>query len=461
MERSTRAEAWRLADSLSRRWRVWAAAGAALCLAVSCRTPASGGADGAANGSDAGSAGATDADSDSDAGAGGVSGDEAVFQAILAGARTAPDGVAAVALSGGWPIAAADGTFIFVHLDDAGGPYALAGDFTGWGTAPLPMTRAAGLWWTRAAVPAPAGAGYKYVDAGGAYAADPWARRYGYDSFGEMSFVAAAGAHLERWPGVGDAAVAARTLRVWVPAALPAAHALYVQDGQNLFDPAAPWGGWQLAAALGAGTMVIGLDNTPARMDEYTHVEDFIGGAWVGGAGDAYADYVTLTVRPFVEARYGAAARSGVMGSSLGGLIAFHEAERWPGTWDFAASLSGTFGWGSIGLGLGGGTPPPNETLIDRFGASAPADLGGTVLYLDSGGGPGSGCADADGDGTDDDTADATDNYCETWQLAQTLAARGWTWDADLFHWWEPGATHDEAAWAARVWRPVGIFEGL
>jgi hypothetical protein len=46
-------------------------------------------------------------------------------------------------------------------------------------------------------------------------------------------------------------------------------------------------------------------------------------------------------------------------------------------------------------------------------------------------------------------------------QLRDVLESSGYLFDQDLFHWHEPGATHDEAAWAARVFRPVQIFEAL
>ena len=45
--------------------------------------------------------------------------------------------------------------------------------------------------------------------------------------------------------------------------------------------------------------------------------------------------------------------------------------------------------------------------------------------------------------------------------MADTLAAAGWTWEQDLWHWWEAGAQHSEAAWADRVNLPVGLFESL
>ena len=138
------------------------------------------------------------------------------------------------------------------------------------------------------------------------------------------------------------------------------------------------------------------------------------------------------------------------MGSSLGGLIALTTVMEQPQEWDYAASLSGTVGWGSLALS--------NDTVMERYVAMG---WFGVPIYLDSGGSGGSGCVDSDADGIQDDTHDASDNYCENRQMADALAEAGWTWQSSLWHWHESGAQHNEAAWAARVYRPVQIFEAL
>jgi hypothetical protein len=361
---------------------------------------------------------------------------------LLAGHSDAAEVFQQVSDSGGWPIRRSDGTFVFASL----APGDLSGDHNGWTRDPLAQTGE--VYWIEAEIPEPTGALYKFVS-GEDWGPDPWSRAYGTDENGEFSLVRGGGGHLERFFAVGDSAMEARTLRVWVPEE-PVDGVLVVQDGQNLFDPEAPWGGWRLQDALGPSTMAVGVDNTAARIEEYTHVEDFVYAEWMGGEGDAYADFLVGTVLPRVEVEYGLPARVGVMGSSLGGLVAFHAALRDPEAWAFAASLSGTMGWGSIGAA--------NETMIERYSASG---YTGVALYLDSGGDDGGGCVDSDGDGTEDDNPSASDNYCENRQMADALAAAGWTWEEDLWHWWEPGATHDEAAWSDRVGIPVAVFEGL
>jgi hypothetical protein len=340
----------------------------------------------------------------------------------------------------GLPVATDQG---YLFVSTLPGLDLLTGDHDGWtGT---PMHHEDGFAWLALEV-AP-GSRYKLTD-GATYAADPWSRSYTYDEFGEMSLVApVAPAHLDRFFFVGDAENEARTIRVWVPEGT-FDRVLYAHDGQNLFDPGALWGGWHLQEAAPSGVLIVGVDNTAQRMDEYTHVPDQIGGQWMGGAGDAYAAFLEGTVRPLVQARYGEPGPIGLIGSSLGGLVSLHVADRYPGEYAFAASLSGTMGWGSIGA--------DNETMIERYAAAGHRS---TVLYVDSGG-DGT-CYDSDGDGIEDDDPGASDNYCENRQLVSALAGVGYDDGVDLFYVWDPGAAHNEAAWAARVAQPLAIFAGL
>jgi hypothetical protein len=394
----------------------------------------------------AGSGGAPSGSTTSSSGGGGGAAADADVADLLARLRADRDGTLRAEADGeGWPVPVASGRVV-VSVDPAFDE--VAGDFDGWSGTPLAPD--AGFSW--ALLPDGAGDRYK-LKSGEVYAPDPWARTYGYDELGEMTYVSPPGeAHLERWPIVDGAGLAPRTVRVWVPAE-PPTHVLYVHDGQNLFDPDAIGGGWHLQEAAPPAMLLVGIDNTADRMDEYTHVPDDVG-ELVGGRADAYAALLREVVRPRVEARYGEPAIVGTMGSSLGGLVSLYLALHDVGDYAFAASLSGTLGWGSIGAS--------NETLIERFEAAGHLPI---AIYLDSGGG-GVTCADADGDGTDDDDPGASDNYCETVQMRDVLDDAGWTLpgeggEVDLVHWHEPGAAHDEAAWAARVFRPLEMFAAV
>jgi predicted alpha/beta superfamily hydrolase len=365
------------------------------------------------------------------------------LDAVLAALRADTDAALLdLSVSDGWPLWTDEGV-LFVCAD-CGDGWRVAGDHDAWGGV-TPLTVDDGFSWALLPDDRSLGA-YKFTD-GREWKADPWSRIYGEDTFGEMSYAHLDGARMERHFGVEGGGLAARTLRVRVPA-LPAERVLYVHDGQNLFLSGGDFGSWRLEESAPDGVLVVGIDNSADRFDEYTHVTDVIGGQRVGGRADDYAELVDAA-RARVDLVYGEPPVVGTMGSSLGGLVSFVLADLRPGAFAFAASLSGTMGWGSIGA--------QETTILDVYAA---AGHRGTALYLDSGG-SGTTCADADGDGVNDDDLDASDNYCENLQLRDVLAAEGYAFDTDLWHWHEPGAEHTESAWAERVWRPLSIFAAL
>ncbi len=380
-----------------------------------------------------------------DGGSSGPSADEALFRDAVDGAVDARTALRTIADRDGLPVVTESGSFLFGCLC-GDGDWKLAGDHEGWvGQA---MERSGELSWIEVEIADPADSAYKFTDGDRAWIPDPWSRRYGYDDFGEFSLVRADAAHLERWFQVEGAGLLPRRLRVWVPDDGDFSHALYAHDGNNLFDPDAIWGGWRLQDSLPDDMLVVGIDNTADRMDEYTHVQDVVYGDTYGGLADDYADLVHTVIRPKMDEAYGVADLYGVMGSSLGGLVSYHIADREPELWDMVISMSGTMVWGSIELN--------NPTMPEIWSGREHRAM---VLYLDSGG-QGT-CYDSDGDGVPDDDPTARDNYCENAWFRDLLAESGYTYDVDLFHWHEPGATHDELAWAERVWRPLDIFASL
>ena len=377
-------------------------------------------------------------------GGGGGGGGPRALQNVLAALRLHPAAAMLEQSRGsGWPAAVAGG-HLFVslkpHLDR------LVGDHDGWlGT---PMQQEDGFAWV--VVTAESGSRYKFSD-GSNYEADPWSRAYAFDDFGLMSQLPGVGGHLERHFDVGDRSIAGRTIRVWVPEGA-ATHVLYAHDGQNLFDPESLWGGWGLGTHVPASMMVVAVDNGPKRMDEYTHVPDDLGSGQLGGHADPYLGYLVSTVRELVGTHYGEPLKRGILGSSLGGLVSLYAAYRYPDLFAFAASMSGTLGWGSIGLKAG----MQNETIIEKYRNQAPVK---TVLYIDSGG---SGvCMDTDNDGILDDGPSGSDNYCVSKQLVDELAMNGKILGQSLFYWHEPGAPHNEQAWGARVALPLDLFSTL
>ena len=398
-------------------------------------------------------------------------GDHATFEDLLEALASTPDAstqrtlaeafLLEIQYSDGLPIHHED-TVTFCALLDAqpSGGVSLAGEHEGWVGQGMQREGDIPFYWITVDWSSPpARPLYKWVlheSGGDAWQADPWSRRYGYDEFGEYSLVSGGGgeSHLERYLHFeADQLGNERAVRLYMPAGYDPGSSypvLYMHDGQNLFDPEAAFGEWQvdenLDALIDAGTVqpviVVGLDNTGARMDEYTHCVDDFGHGPMGGDSDAYADLLVNQVMPFVDGKYATGTgptNTGILGSSLGGLVSFDIALNHTETFGYVGGMSSTLGWGAHG--------DMGQTMIELW---ADAGFQGMTLYLDSGGDVLGQCADEDGDGIHEDSNDS-DNYCVTLQMADTLESLGYSYDADLFHWWEPGAQHEEAAWAERL----------
>ena len=133
---------------------------------------------------------------------------------------------------------------------------------------------------------------------------------------------------------------------------------IYMHDGQNLFDASVAFAGeWQVDETFerigrdGIEAIVVGIPNMGAqRLEEYSPFPDARQG---GGRGDAYLDFVVRTLKPAVDARFRTRAErthTGIMGSSMGGLISLYGCFRHAGTFGFAGVMSPSlwFGDGAI-----------------------------------------------------------------------------------------------------------------
>jgi|GEM_PF-349293 len=379
--------------------------------------------------------------------------DEYLVRAMMAGERTPENVFATISWSGGWPVETSMDSFIFCHWWNDG-VWALAGDVNDW--SPASMTRYGDVSCIELAIASPEGSRYKFVESvGNTWMADPWARSYEYDDNGEFSYVRPpTDTHrIDRWSHLDPYDdLEPRTLRVYVPAGAGPWPVLYMHDGQNLFNPNGIWGGWHMQDAVstaGVPTLIVGIDNTSERLQEYTHVDDQredIG--LIVSKGIRYAQLVQEVIRPHIEAVYGSTGHDGVMGSSMGGLASLHIANLYPADFDFAGSLSGSLYWGRLELA--------NPLMVELYTSVGVLPL---VVYADSGGSDGGdGCSDGNSDGFPVDDPNDSDSYCATRHFVDSLATMGYVWDTNLFHWHEYQAEHNEAAWAARVYRPLSIF---
>ena len=114
---------------------------------------------------------------------------------------------------------------------------------------------------------------------------------------------------------------------------------LYMQDGQNLFDAKTSFAGeWRvdetlnnLAKTQNRSCIVIGIDNGgEKRMGEYAPWDHPRFGK---GEGVAYTKFMVETLKPYVDKNFRTLKgpeSTAVIGSSMGGLIAFYAALEYP-----------------------------------------------------------------------------------------------------------------------------------
>ena len=110
---------------------------------------------------------------------------------------------------------------------------------------------------------------------------------------------------------------------------------MYLQDGQNIFDASTSFSGeWEVDESLNIlfengddGIIIVGIDNGGAhRNDEYS---PWPNPEYGGGEGVAYVNFIVHTLKPFIDNNFRTKPdrlNTGIMGSSLGGLISFYAA---------------------------------------------------------------------------------------------------------------------------------------
>jgi predicted alpha/beta superfamily hydrolase len=206
--------------------------------------------------------------------------------------------------------------------------------------------------------------------------------------------------------------------------------ALYLQDGQNLFDPDTSfihgkyWRVGETADELivtGAiePLVIVGIYNTGVhRVEEYTPVEDKRLG---GGRADAYGQMLVEELKPLVDHQYRTLPGSencGLGGSSLGGLVTLYLGLKY--TWVFGelAALSPSVWW-------------RNRAILKTVAQiKRKPEL---RIWLDVG------------------TKESSRALPDVRALKKALLGKGWRLGEDLGYLEVEGARHDEVAWSQRV----------
>lgn len=127
---------------------------------------------------------------------------------------------------------------------------------------------------------------------------------------------------------------------------------LYMHDGQNLFDNSTAYSGeWEVDETLNRLAtqgkrvpIVVGIDNGGAnRIGEYT---PWTNTQYGGGDGEKYMEFIVETLKPYIDQHYRTLTdreNTGIMGSSLGGLISHYGSLKYQATFSKAGLFSPSF----------------------------------------------------------------------------------------------------------------------
>lgn len=226
-----------------------------------------------------------------------------------------------------------------------------------------------------------------------------------------------------------------RDVLVWLPPGYDAEPGrqfpvLYMHDGQNLFDPETAfqkgehWRVGETAADLiTAGLLepliIVGIDNTgEERIHEYTPTKDARLG---GGLADDYGRLIIEDLKPLIDRTYRTLPdrqHTGLGGSSLGGLVTLHLGFSHPGVFSRLAVLSPSVWW-------------DRRAILTTVRQARPKPA--VRLWVDMG------------------TAEGRRGLDDARLLKAALVGAGYVDGVDLHYAEFEGATHSEAAWAARV----------
>ncbi|MGC1451214.1 MAG: alpha/beta hydrolase-fold protein [Candidatus Sulfotelmatobacter sp.] len=199
---------------------------------------------------------------------------------------------------------------------------------------------------------------------------------------------------------------------------------MYMQDGHNLFFPQEAFMGqdWgvedKLALLNGMNAivqmMIVGICSAD-RMQEYT-----------SPGYEHYGRSVVEEIKPYIDSHFRTRPwprATGVMGSSLGGVVSFYMGWQWPEVFGNVGCLSSSF--------------THKDNLVDRV---LHEERRGVRFYLDSGW-PG-------------------DNYEVGLAMAVALAERGYRYGQDFIYFAFPNAEHSEQDWGQRLHLPFQFFAG-
>jgi predicted alpha/beta superfamily hydrolase len=214
---------------------------------------------------------------------------------------------------------------------------------------------------------------------------------------------------------------------------------LYMQDGQNLFDPATSFAGeWgvdealeMLAATEGLEAIVVAIPNSGAgRLDEYSPFHDLIHG---GGKGNQYLSFIAHSIKPAIDAEFRTLPdrkHTGIMGSSMGGLISLYAYFHREHIFGYAGVMSPSlwFSHGAIFDYVENAPYTPGKIYLDV----GTREQGGSMKALRK-------------------LANSRQTYGSVRRMKRILVRKGYRLHQQLLSVEEKWAGHSEADWARRL----------
>ena len=233
----------------------------------------------------------------------------------------------------------------------------------------------------------------------------------------------------------GDGLNYKRDIIVWLPPSYDRSvkkfyPVLYMNDGQNIFDPSTAFTGYDWRVDEVADSLiklkkieeiiVVGIYNSPDRLPEYSDSK----------LGDAYLSFVVNVVKPLIDSTYRTKPgkeHTGIAGSSLGGLSAMIFAWKRPDVFGMAGCVSSSFWYDD------------EKTLKEIREYSGHKKS--VRIYLDCGG----------------REKEMISGYK---RMVDILKSKGYKKGKDLEYTLDAKGTHSEYYWAQRVWRPLVFMYG-
>ncbi len=244
----------------------------------------------------------------------------------------------------------------------------------------------------------------------------------------------------ERRDGFPSAFVKPRDILVWLPPGYDRDTTrrypvVYFHDGNNVFDVATSflgveWGADETATRLIETGRIrpfiaVGVYNTPDRVEEYTPAVTVRRGAVAGGRAAEYGRFLVEELKPWVDRRFRTLegpGDTGMIGSSLGGLVSVYLGLEHPEVYGLIGALSPSVWWA-------------DRDILARVRGHAPR----LRLWIDTGG------------HESGNSAERENVVAEAGQLRDSLVACGYAPGKNLHFEVFPGAEHNETAWAARL----------